>query len=204
MIKKFCNPPYSKQKGGVEMDKKEADIYFGEIYEKTYTELSTYVIARIRIIDDAKDLLQIAYTSFYKRLLNKGAIPAQAAIAYLKTTAKHELGKHFGYIRKRELLSLEDEELPQSVIEEIASDSFEESLLDSLMLEQIWSYIQKKGGLTYRIFILRYTYGLSLEQTAECLSIPMHSVANRIYRTIKELQKQFCGQENLRKEPVAE
>lgn len=144
MIKKFCNPPYSKQKGGVEMDKKEADIYFGEIYE------------------------------------------------------------HFGYIRKRELLSLEDEELPQSVIEEIASDSFEESLLDSLMLEQIWSYIQKKGGLTYRIFILRYTYGLSLEQTAECLSIPMHSVANRIYRTIKELQKQFCSQENLRKEPVAE
>lgn len=186
------------------MDKKEADIYFGEIYEKTYTELSTYVIARIRNIDDAKDLLQIAYTSFYKRLLNKGAIPAQAAIAYLKTTAKHELGRHFGYIRKSELISLDNEEVPQSVLEEIASDNFEESLLDSLILEQIWAFIKKKGGLTYRIFILRYTYGLSLEQTAESLSIPVHSVANRIYRTIKELQKQFCKEENFRKEPVTE
>ena len=89
-------------------------------------------------------------------------------------------------------------------MEEIASDSFEESLLDNIILEQIWAFIKKKGGLTYRIFILRYTYGLSLEQTAESLSVPLHSVTNRIYRTIRELQKQFSVHEEIGKEPVTE
>lgn len=178
------------------MDKTVADQIFGEIYDRTYRELSTYVISRIKNIDDAKDLLQITYTSFYKRLQNKGAIPYDAAIGYLKTTAKHELGRHYGYIRKKERdVALDDEEISQTVFDEIASDSFEESVLDNMILEQIWKFIKKKSGLTYRIFVLRYTYGLTLEETAESLEIPLCSVTNRIYRTLNELREQFKERE---------
>lgn len=188
------------------MDKAIADQYFSEVYERTYTELSTYVISRIKNVADAKDLLQITYSSFYRHLLNKGAIPVESAIGYLKTTAKHELGRHFGYMRKKKRnIALDNEEIPQSVLEEISTDNFEESLLDSLILEEIWNYIQEKDGLTYRIFILRYTYGLTLKETAESLSIPLSSVTNRIYRTLKELRKQFAEtpvETELRKEPI--
>lgn len=192
------------------MDKTVADQLFGEIYERTYKELSTYVISHIRNVEDARDLLQITYTSFYKRLRNKGSIPMEAAICYLKTTAKHEMGRHYGYMRKKERdLPIDDEKISQEVLAEIASDSFEDSVLDSMILQQIWNYIEKKGGLTYRIFILRYTYNLSLEQTAESLSIPLSSVTNRIYRTINEMQEVFsqeltAEQATLRKEPIIE
>jgi len=174
------------------MDKTIADQMFGEIYEKTYTELSTYVISRIRNVDDAKDLLQITYTSFYKRLLSKGAIPFDAAIGYLKVTAKHELGRHFGYIRKKkDEIALDDEEISQTVLEEIAVDCFEDIVLDNLIMERIWQYIIKKGNLTYRIFILHYTYDLSLEETAKNLDVSLYSVINCIYRTLNSLRKHF-------------
>ena len=192
------------------MDKTSADQLFGEIYDRTYRELSTYVISHIKNVEDSKDLMQITYTSFYKRLQNKGAIPCEAAIGYLKTTAKHEMGRHYGYMRKKERdVAIDNEEVSQSVLEEISSDSFEDSVLDSLVLEQIWSYLEKKSGLTYRIFVLRYTYGLSLEQIAESLSIPFSSVTNRIYRTINELREQFVQEKSvervtLRKEPITE
>lgn len=192
------------------MDKTVADQLFGELYERTYKELSTYVISHIKNVEDARDLLQITYTSFYKRLQSKGAIPCEAAICYLKTTAKHEMGRHYGYMRKKELeLALDDEEISPSVLAEISSNSFEDSVLDSMILQQIWNYIEKKGGLTYRIFVLRYTYGLTLEKTAESLSIPLSHVTNRIYRTINELREQFTQEQSaervtLRKGPITE
>ncbi|HBL83774.1 MAG: hypothetical protein A2Y17_08465 [Clostridiales bacterium GWF2_38_85] len=174
------------------MDKQIADKYFGEIYDKSYKELSTYVIARIKNVDDAKDLLQITYTSFYKRLLNKGAIPFENAVQYLKTTAKHELGRHYGYLNKQAItVSIDDEEKPQDVLEELAGDSFEDSTLDELLLSDIWKYIKGKDSLTYRIFVLRYSFDLSLQETADRLELPLCAVSNRIYRTLDELRIKF-------------
>ena len=185
------------------MDKQNTDKYFSEIYDKSYKELSTYVIARIKNVDDAKDLLQITYTSFYKRLLNKGIIPFENAVQYLKTTAKHELGRHFGYLNKRALLiSIDDEEIPQDVLEELSCDSFEDSTLNEMFLQEVWDYIKNKDSLTYRIFVLRYTFDLSLQETADRLEIPLCAVTNRIYRTLDDLRKEFNegSNENVRQQ----
>ena len=180
------------------MDKTVADQYFGEIYEITYKELSIYVISRIKNIDDAKDLLQITYTAFYKRLQKKGVIPTEAVIGYLKTIARHELGRHFGYFKKRQKdIFLDDESIPQFLIEDNVSDSFEDSVLDKIVLERIWEYIRQKGGLTYRIFVLRYTFDLTLEETAKTLDVPLYSVTNCIYRTIKELRDVYSVENSI-------
>jgi hypothetical protein len=83
--------------GGIYMDNPNAEQIFNEIYNRTYTELSTYVISRIRNIDDAKDLLQITYTSFYKRLLKKGAIPADDETLKKDKSYKQEEFQNFDF-----------------------------------------------------------------------------------------------------------
>lgn len=175
------------------MDNSIAVQYFDEIYNNTYIELSTYVISRIRNIDDAKDLLQITYTSFYKRILKKGVVPFDDAIKYLKTIAKHELGRHFGYVHKNENnLSMNDEEVPDSAFLEISQVCFADIVLDNILVEKIWECIKSKGNFTYRIYVLYYTYNLPLNEIAEKLNVSLSCVKNRLYRTLLDLRNAFC------------
>ncbi|NLK39297.1 MAG: RNA polymerase sigma factor [Clostridiales bacterium] len=174
------------------MEKQAADLYFDQVYDNTYQELCAYVIANIKIVDDAHDVLQNTYLSFYKRLLNKGMIPADEAIKYLKASAKHEMGRYFIRERdRRQTMSLDDDGSYETIMTELRPSQLEKSVIDAEMAQQILNYIRHKDSLTYRVFVLFYSVGLTMRETAGALGISSSNAANRLYRTLGELRRIF-------------
>ncbi len=65
-------------------------------------------------------------------------------------------------------------------------------------ISKIWEYLNKKGALTFKIFYLHYTLGVTLKEISENLEMNENSVKTILYRTIKEIKKNFGkrGEEN--------
>jgi hypothetical protein len=81
------------------MDDTSIKIRFEQIYDATYRHLSAYVLSKIKNTNYSDDVLQIIYISFYKRLLKIGDLPEVDALKILKTAAKHEIGRYYGFIK---------------------------------------------------------------------------------------------------------
>ncbi|NLK40057.1 MAG: sigma-70 family RNA polymerase sigma factor [Clostridiales bacterium] len=174
------------------------DHYFDQVYDDTYKEFCSYVVANVKVVDEAHDIMQNTYLSFYRRILNRGILPAQEAIKYLKASAKHEMGRHFkAKNRRQHTMSLDDEENYDAIMAEISPTDFEESVVDVDMTNTILNYVKSKDPLTYRIFILFYTVGLTMRETAYTLDISPSNAANRLYRTLSELRSLFGKKENV-------
>lgn len=181
------------------MEKQEIDRFFDRVYDDTYRELCAYVVANVRVVEDAHDVLQNTYLAFYRRLLNGGQVPAHEAIKYLKTAAKHEMGRLF--VRRKRQLSFDDESYAD-ILREIAPSELETDVADAALAEQILDYVRRKDTLTYRVFVLFYAVGLTMRETAESLGITPSNAANRLYRTLNELRALFTkegGSKNFEK-----
>lgn len=168
---------------------------FNKIYEETYKKIYVYVIARIRDLHDANDVLQIIYISLYKRICNKGSLPIEQALKILYTSAKHEIGRYYGFIKhQQKMIPIYSEEDTQKIVYELSVDKFIQTLNkenDKEMLEQIWNYIHEKDELTYRAFLLHYIEGLSFKECSNALSCSNAMIVHRIYRMIENLKIKF-------------
>lgn len=162
------------------------DNEFDRLYHLTYRDVSAYVISKCRNPENAKDILQNTYLAFWKRLERGKPIPDSECAAYLKTVARHEAGRLFERESGRiTVYDAEEEEVPDP------GSSPDEIIADADTVSAIYRDIMSGDPMTAKIFILLYTTGLTLQETADVLRIPLHTVRNRLYRTLSDLRKKY-------------
>ncbi len=171
----------------------ETEEIFERIYHSTYRDISAYVIYRVKNPEFAKDILQNTYLSFWRQLSRGKRLPENECAPYLKTIARHEAGRLFIREKRLDAMSCPWDDMESELI----SDSEPETeAIDSHSLSLIYREISGKDITTRKIFLLVYTVGLTLSETAEALKIPLHTVRNRLYRTLSELKEFFGNSED--------
>ncbi|EPR13905.1 RNA polymerase sigma factor [Ruminiclostridium papyrosolvens] len=170
----------------------ELNEKFSELYNETYSSILNYVISKIKNIHDTNDVLQTVYISLYRLMNNRGVLPTEQALKILYTSARHEIGRYYGFVKyqKRLVPTFSEDETDGVNIELLSynlsnvDDEFDQELLDI-----IWDFISKKDELTYRAFLLHYVQGLTFKECANLLKCSNSTIVHRVYRTIEEVKK---------------
>lgn len=62
---------------------------------------------------------------------------------------------------------------------------------NNLQCSEIWDYIKKCDVLTFKIFVLYFSEELKICDIAKILKVKESTVKNRLYRTMKDIRKEF-------------
>lgn len=159
-----------------------------DVYNNTYDDVRRYIISKCRDIEDVGDLIQNVYLSFYRALkTNKNILNPKR---YLIKTAKHEVYKHYGRIAVLKnnipVFSTSDNEDFTKVEKKL---QIEEDFDKNIFCDEIWSYIKKEDVLTNKIFILYFEEDMKIKDISELLKVGESTVKNRLYRTLKKINK---------------
>ena len=159
------------------------------VYNETYEDIFKYILSKCRNIDDVGDLVQNTYLKFYRALSNKNIKDYKK---YLIRIARNEVYRHYGILK-----------LSQNFIPVFSSESEEEFLNlktdlkvehnydEKLLCDSIWKYLKDKDSLTLKIFILYFSKDLKIKDIANILKVNESTVKNSLYRTMKEINKEF-------------
>ena len=166
---------------------------FESIYEETYNQISKYIVCHCSNLEDVNDMIQETYVELY-RILLKGKI-IENIESYLVGIAKNKIRKHYGLLYKLKEISLSsDKKEENDLLNQIPNDvDIEKIMLEKADIEVIWNYLKKKNPDIQRIFYLYYNLDFTIKEISEELNLKESDVKNKLYRTLKELQK------NLRK-----
>jgi len=168
----------------------ELDELLTSIYNDTYNDVLRYVVIKCRSVDDIPDLMQNVYLNFYKRLRKHGQINEPKK--YLMKIAKHELFKYYGLLSLRKNLIPVFSQAEDENFSSLEAQLCEEEINDDVLLvKDLWQYIRSCDILTFKIFALYFNKGLKICEIAEELNVKESMVKNRLYRTIKEINKEF-------------
>ncbi|AWI06252.1 RNA polymerase sigma factor [Clostridium drakei] len=172
------------------MEVLKPDELLTSIYEDTYNDVLRYVVIKCRNVDDIQDLMQNVYLNLYKRLRKHGQVKEPKK--YLIKIAKHELFKHYGLLSFSKnfipVFSQADDEDFSRLESQLCKEEIND---DALLVKELWQYIKSRDILTFKIFTLYFSKGFKICEIAEQLKVNESMVKNRLYRTIKEINKKF-------------
>ena len=161
-----------------------------EIYEATYKDVLRYVVSKCRSADDIPDLIQNTYLNFYNRLRKNGEVKEPKK--YLIKIAKNEVYKLYGILSFAKtsipVFSQVDEEDFSKYEWELFSEELEDN---NLQCSEIWDHIKTYDLLTFKIFVLYFSEELKICDIAKLLKVKESTVKNRLYRTMKDIRKEF-------------
>lgn len=163
---------------------------FNGIYDATYKNTLKYVLLHCNDLDDVKDIVQDTYLDFYKYISRKHFIKIDNVEAYIVGIAKNVLKKYYRFKSKNSnIVSIyQNEDI------KIISDSnidIELQFITKENAEYVWNYIKEKDIRIAKIFYCFYYLDMKINEIAFEMQLNESTVKNYIYRTIKELQKQF-------------
>ena len=164
----------------------EITTYFNSVYDATFRDLMRYCIIKAPQIADADDLVQIAYTKFYRTLCRRGVRAIRNPNAYLMTLLKRELAGYYRLRASKKEVSLEvvgDE--PDS------TNSVEYLGLEHLTADEVWAQVRSEPETTQRMFILFYGYEMRIREIADALGTTEASVKNRLLRVRNKLKETY-------------
>lgn len=172
----------------------ELNKMVSDIYEATYKDVLKYVVSKCRSVDDIPDLIQNTYLNFYNRLRKEGDIKEPKK--YLIKIARNEVYKLYGFLNFTKNLvpvfsQVDDEDFSKLEWETFNQDMEE----NSLQCEELWEYIKKCDLLTFKIFVLYFSEDLKISDIAKTLKVKESTVKNRLYRTMKDMRKEFTFKE---------
>ncbi|PKM62544.1 MAG: hypothetical protein CVU97_04715, partial [Firmicutes bacterium HGW-Firmicutes-21] len=125
-------------------------------------------------------------------LRNKKSDYIKDSTAFVMNLAKRKLSRHYTLAeRLKQFLPLHKDDDETDPIDEIGGFEFEDDLIDELMLNDVWRIILCTDEQTRQIFHMRYIQNDSLDTIANNLCIPLHTVRNKLYRTLEEIKRHF-------------
>lgn len=159
----------------------DINLYFEDVYNKSFDELKRYAAINIKNINNLRDLLQDVYMDFYKLLkkINPNDIQDEKALLY--TICKRKLIKENKKCKTKELLTYDGD------TDEVEDIRFEDNILNELICNDIWDIIQTRDKSVQKIFFLYFKKNMSLCEIAEVLSQPLHKIKNTLYRNQKHI-----------------
>ena len=166
---------------------------FNEIYDSTNKSVLAFIASRCANTSDINDIFQDTYMELYQILNKHGADYIADGKAYVFRIAKRKLARYYSLLKRLQmfipvLIKTTDNEEIELSDTEIDSILMEDCVVNQIMLENAYKYIEQKPADTRKIFYLFYNAGLSISEIAEELSLSESSVKNKLYRTIKELR----------------
>lgn len=174
------------QKGGDSMENEaSAKKAFERIYGETYDYIYRFLLIKSDSREELEDILQSVYLGFYNKLLRDGAGSVRDPKHYLLRSAKTALAGHFRSIKPAE--SLEDS--TREIVDERALRELEQE--DRFTAEQLMENVRAMDETTYKIFVLHFSYDLTLKKTAELLGLREATVKSRLYRALRQLKKNY-------------
>lgn len=155
---------------------------FDKLYDKTYKDISHYVVCNCSNIDDVKDIIQNIYMEVYKK------IDMIEDKKYIFGIAKNKIYKYYRFNYKQKIIDFfRNDEI--DVIENIPSNyNLEKSCFLKFDTDEIWKYLKRKPVIISKIVYLYYYEEMSLKEISKCLNISLSNVKNYLYRTLKELK----------------
>lgn len=172
------------------MEQNNIEEVLTNIYNITYDDVLRYVVSKCRSSSDIPDLMQNIYLNFYKALKKRREILEPKK--YLIRIARNEIYKHYGILKIAQnyvpVFSSNDEMDFQSFECNLKVESDYES---NLLCREIWSYLENKDLLTFKIFALYFKNDLKIKDISKSLNISESTVKNRLYRTMNEMNNEF-------------
>jgi RNA polymerase sigma-70 factor (ECF subfamily) len=167
---------------------------FDEIYNSTNKAVLAYITAKCRQTADICDVFQDTYMELYTVLEKCGADYVANDKAFVLKLAKRKLGRYYILLdRLRRFVSLTttNEDGDDVERDDLSTDAFmvEDFTINGIILEQARQFIISKPEDVKRCFYLFYDVELTIPEIAKLLSMSESSVKNKLYRTIKEMQK---------------
>lgn len=168
-------------------------LHFEQIYKESYPAISRYVVCHCKNIEDVKDILQEIYLHVYQHILKGKEVNKE----YVFGIAKNKVKDYYRFSYKYKIISIftkHHDEL--EIIDTIPDDyDLEREAILKCTNEEIWNYLIKKPIIISKIFYLYYFLELSINEIATELDLTESNVKNYIYRTLKELRKEFEKEE---------
>lgn len=171
---------------------------FNKIYDKTYQNTLKFIVFHCNNLDDVNDLLQDTYLEFYKFLKKKKFKSLENIEAYIIGIAKNILKKHYRFkYKNNNIISIYQNEEQNLEIPDHLPD-LDSDLITEENVKKIWNYLQNKDLKIAKIFYLYYCLDMKINDISKELNENESIIKNYIYRTIKELKKEFMkeGDEN--------
>ncbi|MCL2037218.1 MAG: sigma-70 family RNA polymerase sigma factor [Oscillospiraceae bacterium] len=184
------------------MSNQHIALRFDEIYNSTHRSVLAYITSKCSGFADIQDIFQETYLELYQILNKRGADYITDEKALLFRLAKQKIANSYSLLKrlqvlvknqKREAISEIESEVDESALK---ADPFltEEYVVNQILLESVRKYINSKPDTVKKVFYLFYDLELSIPEIAEKLSLTESDVKNKIYRTIKQIRKQFLNE----------
>ena len=161
---------------------------FEMLYEKTYFDVSKYVICKCSKPDDVEDILQNIYLAVFKALLSNIKITK----TYIMGIAKNKVTDYYRFNYKEKIISLFSNKDDLEKIDTMPSEiNIELNLLDKYDTEFVWKYLKNKKVIIFKVFYLYFKLELPIKEISKCLAITESNVKHYLYRTIRRTKKSF-------------
>ena len=167
---------------------------FDEIYDSTNKSVLAFITAKCRNTADINDIFQDTYMELYQVLIKRGDNYVKNEKAFLIRLAKQKLARYYSLLERMNIVvsvNAANEDGEEFNLSDFEMDSFlmEDYAVDQILLDDARKFIQSKPDYVKKVFYLFYDVGLTIPEIAESLSISESNVKNKLYRTLKELQK---------------
>jgi RNA polymerase sigma-70 factor (ECF subfamily) len=165
---------------------------FDEIYDSTRKEVLAFITARCGSTADICDIFQETYMELYKVLLKRGAEYVTHEKALVMRIAKRKIAKHYTFLERfKNFVSFSRDGEDAGDFTEFEDDDFctEEFSVNNILLENARKFIKAKPENVRKVFYLMYDVGLTIPEIAKMLSMSESNVKNKLYRTLKELDR---------------
>lgn len=161
--------------------------YFNQVYHSTVRELHKFIIVKTSNAENVEDILQEVYKAFYIRVMKKGYSDIHSPKAFLTKAAQKELARH--YKRKAEKAEhVEPGGLDEAI--EVEGIHFEQLIDNRQALRRAYEVVKGLPLLSYKAFMLFYSYDMSTTQIAGQLGVTEKNVRTRLWRARNAVRKE--------------
>jgi RNA polymerase sigma-70 factor (ECF subfamily) len=163
---------------------------FGELYDKYFQKIYTFIFYRVRTREEAEDLTAQVFLKALEKI-DQFRWRGVSFVAWLFKIAANLVADHYR-AKKGQEVPLEEDCSKSKVLEQ----SPEEYVLDQLDLEKIKDLIARLTQEQQQVVILRFLIGLSLKEVGEIMGKNTGAIKALQYRALCNLKELIVEVEN--------
>lgn len=178
------SPPHGRRCEA--LSKKDVTLQFQKIYDDTYDYIYRYIMSKADTRENAEDLIQNVYLTFYRKMLSGATVLNPKH--YLLRIAKNDLSDHYGSDAvRRNKITVENIDDHYDIPDDDALTALEKT--ECTAYEEVMAVLKRSDITAFNIFMLHFGQGLTLRETASVLEMEESTVKTKMYRMLKKLKK---------------
>ena len=162
------------------------------IYKKHRQRLLKFILGKVRLLEDAEDILQDVFYQFSR--IDDLVNPIENTVAWIYRAARNRIIDYYKKKKELPLPASYDEEEDEYIIDEIADILFgkeagpETDYLRSLILQEIEAALAELPEEQQKVFELSEFFAMPVKEIAEKTGSPQNTVLSRKHYAVKHLR----------------